>query len=312
MSEVNTAGRTRRVYVLITAARNEQAHIENTIRSVIAQTVLPLRWVIVSDGSTDRTDEIVRGYANTWRFIELLRAGTHRTHSFASKVYALSQGARRFGQTAFEFIGHLDGDVSFGPSYFADLLERFDRDPNLGVAGGGIYEWDGSKYSPRRENSIRSVAGAVQMFRRQCYDSIGGFLPLEHGGSDWCAEVTARMKGWRVQSFPDLAVYHHRAARGWVGRLRRRYQEGLMDFSLGSHPLFEIAKLARRLRSSPPVLGSLVRLCGFAWAACRGEKRIVSNQFVLYLRAEQTARLRNFALRRSSNIEPTNGSNLRS
>jgi glycosyltransferase involved in cell wall biosynthesis len=294
VSEVTTPGRTRRVFVVITAARNEEAHIENTIRSVIAQTVLPLRWVIVSDGSTDRTDEIVRGYADTWPFIELLRVGTSHKHSFASKVYALNQGAHRLGQTAYEFIGHLDGDVSFGPSYFADLLERFDRDPSLGVAGGGIYEWDGSKYSPRRENSIRSVAGAVQMFRRQCYDPIGDFLPLEHGGSDWCAEVTARMKGWRVQSFPDLAVYHHHATRGWVGRLRRRYQEGLMDFSLGSHPLFEIAKLARRVWSRPYVLGAFVRLCAFAWAYCRREKRPVSEEFVKYLRREQLGRLWNF------------------
>jgi glycosyltransferase involved in cell wall biosynthesis len=294
MSQVTTAGRTRRVYVVITAARNEEAHIENTIRSVIAQTVLPLRWLIVSDGSTDRTDEIVRGYANTWRFIELLRVGTHHTHSFASKVYALNQVAHRFGQTAFEFVGHLDGDVSFGPSYFADLLERFERDPNLGVAGGGIYEWDGSKYSPRRENSIRSVAGAVQMFRRQCYDSIGGFLPLEHGGYDWCAEVTARMKGWRVQSFPELGVFHHRPTRGWVGRLRRRYQEGLMDFSLGTHPLFEIAKLARRVWSRPYVLGAFVRCCAFTWAYCLRAKRPVSEEFVKYLRREQLGRLRHF------------------
>lgn len=294
MSETMAPRRTRRLYVVITAARNEEAHIENTIRSVIAQTVLPLRWVIVSDGSTDRTDEIVRGYANTWPFIELLRVGTHHPHSFASKVYALNHGAPRIGQTAFEFIGHLDGDVSFGPSYFADLLERFDRDPNLGLAGGGIYEWDGSKYSPRRGNSIRSVAGAVQTFRRQCYDSIGGFLPLEHGGSDWCAEVMARMKGWRVQSFPELAVYHHGAIRGWVGRLPRWYQEGLMDFSLGSHPLFEIAKLARRVWSRPYALGAFVRFCAFTWAYCRSEKRPVSEEFVKYLRREQLDRLRHF------------------
>ena len=294
MSEVTTAGQTPRVYVVITAAHNEEAYVENTIRSVIAQTVLPLRWVIVSDGSTDRTDEIVRGYTDTWRFIEFLRVGTHQMHGFASKVYALNQGAHRFGQTAFEFIGHLDGDVSFGPSYFADLMERFDRDPNLGVAGGGIYEWDGSRYSPRRENRVWAVAGAVQMFRRQCYDSIGAFLPLEHGGYDWCAEVTARMKDWRVQSFPDLAVYHHRPTKGWVGRLRRSYQEGLMDFSLGSHPLFEIAKIARRVWSRPYVLGAFVRFCAFTWAYCRREKRPVSEEVVKYLRREQLGRLWHF------------------
>ncbi len=294
MSEVITAGRTRPVYVVITAARNEEAHIENTIRSVIAQTVLPLRWLIISDASTDRTDEIVRGYALTCPFLELLRVGTPHAHSFASKVHALNQGARRFRQAAIEFVGHLDGDVSFGPSYFADLLERFDRDPNLGLAGGSIYEWDGGKYSPRRENSTRSVAGAVQMFRRQCYDSIGSFLPLEYGGYDWCAEVTARMKGWRVESFPDLAVYHHRVDRGWVGGLRRGYHEGLTDFALGSHPLFEIAKLGGRVWSRPYVVGAFVRFCAFAGAYCRRERRPVSEEFVTSLRREQRGRLWHF------------------
>ena len=297
-----------RSYALITAAYNEEKHIEKTISSVVSETLLPIAWIIVSDGSTDRTDEIVRQYAREWPLIELLPLEAHHKHDFGSKVRALNLGYERLRQMPLDFIGHLDADVSFGPSYFADLLERFDRNPNLGVAGGDIHEWIGTKYSPRRGNNIRSVAGAVQMFRRECYESLGGFLPLPYGGEDWCAEVTARMNGWQVQSFPDLPVYHHGAIGSLAGSLRRWYRGGLMDFTLGSHPLFEIARLARRLWSKPPVLGAFVRLCGFAWAACRGEKRIVSDQFVLYLRAEETARLRNFAFRRGWGSQPTHDS----
>jgi glycosyltransferase involved in cell wall biosynthesis len=292
-------------YGLITAAYNEEKHIERTICSVVSGTLLPSAWIIVSDGSTDRTNEIVRQYIRKWPPIELLPLEAHHQHDFGSKVRALNLGYERLRQMPLDFIGHLDGDVSFGPSYFADLLERFARDSDLGIAGGSIYEWDGSKYSPRQDNNLRSVAGAVQMFRRECYESLGGFLPLPNGGEDWCAEVTARMNGWLVRSFPDLPVYHHGAAGSLAGQLRRWYRSGLMDFSLGSHPLFEIARLGRRIRSRPRVLGAFVRLCGFAWAACRREKRIVSDQFVRHLRAEETARLRNFAFGRGSNSEPT-------
>jgi len=285
-------------YVLLTAAYNEESRLSKTISSVISQTYLPEKWVIVSDGSTDRTDAITLQYVKEYPFVELLHREKGSSHDFASKVYALAAGFQLLRNVSFEFIGHLDADVSFGPTYFADLLMRLECDPSLGVAGGDIYEWDGRNYSPRKGNSVRSVAGAVQMFRHQCYDSIGGFLPLEHGGEDWCAEVTARMKGWRVRSFPELVVYHHHGSKGWVGRMRRRYREGMMDFCLGSHPLFEIAKLARRLQGRPLIVGACVRLCAYVFAACYRERRIVSEEFVRFLRQEQMERLRAFTRRR--------------
>lgn len=300
----------RKPYVLITAAHNEEAHIGKAISSVVSQTMLPERWVIVSDGSSDRTDEIVSEHAKTWDFIQLLRLEKDHRPDFASKVHALHEGHRQLGRLSVEFVGHLDGDVSFGSSYFGALLERFEHDPKLGIAGGDVCEWDGLRFSPRPMNSTRSVPGAVQMFRRQCYESLGGFLPLKWGGEDWCAEITARMNGWRVQSFPDLPVHHHhRPTDGLAALLRRCYRGGVMDFTVGSRPLFEIARLTRRLPVRPPVLGALVRLSGYAWAACCGEKRIVSEDFVTFLRREEMERLRRmgtgcFWKRRPANISP--------
>lgn len=280
-------------YVLITPAYNEEAYIERTIRAVISQTALPAKWIIVSDGSTDQTEAIVRSYVQTWPFIELRRVEAPRgAHSFASKVFAFDEGVRLLRQTDFEFIGNLDADVSFGPSYFEALLERFREEEALGIAGGWIYESNGETYTPRGMNTPRDVAGAVQMFRRQCYDSVGGFLPLKCGGEDWCAQVTARMKRWRVRSFSELPVYHHRVTVESRGRLRRRWQQGLMDFSMGTHPASEVIRLLRRVRESPAFIGVAARLCGFLWGYCCGEKRIVSEEVVRFLRQEEMERFR--------------------
>ena len=103
------------------------------------------------------------------------------------------------------------------------------------------------------------------------------------------------MKGWQVQSFPEIEVRHHRTTGSAAGLLRYWSRQGLMDYGLGSHPLFEIARLGRRLGAPPVVLGAFARLGGFLWAYARGEKRIVSKEFVEFLRKEEMHRLRGFS-----------------
>jgi glycosyltransferase involved in cell wall biosynthesis len=245
----------------------------------------------VSDASADDTDKIVQGYAERYKFIELVRIGEIHTRSFASKVFALNAGLERLAGSTYEFIGILDADVSFANSYFASLTGKLELDPSLGLAGGFIHEKRHGRFTTRAGNSVRSVAGAVQMFRRECYESVGGIHPFRYGGEDWCAEVMARMKGWRVEAFPELKVFHHKPTCAGAGALRSWYQQGLMDFSLGSYPLFVIVKCLRRLRARPLIVGALARLAGFVSAYCRKEERPVPREFVEYLRGEQKARL---------------------
>jgi poly-beta-1,6-N-acetyl-D-glucosamine synthase len=281
-------------YVLVTAAHNEEMYIEKLLRSVIAQSQSPACWVIVSDASTDRTDEIVKGYAARHSFIGLLRMpGTH-TRQFAAQIEALNVGFAQMRDIAYEFIGNLDADISLDPDYFARLLEIFDRDPALGLAGGVIYEQRDGVFQVRRSNTLRSVALGVQMFRRTCFEALGGYVPLRYGGPDWHAEVRARMAGWRVQSFPELKAYHHRATGTAQHLLRYWYSQGFMDFTLGSDPVFELAKLARRIPEKPFLLGAIARLSGFTTAWCRREPRLASADFIRFLRAEQRQRLAAF------------------
>jgi glycosyltransferase involved in cell wall biosynthesis len=279
-------------YVLVTAAYNEAALIEGTLRSVAAQTIPPKAWVIVSDGSTDRTEEIARGYASRLPYIQVIGIQRDPGRSFVSKVYAVREGFKRALTVSCEFVGNLDADISLEATYFEKLLNKFRADSRLGVGGGWILEEVDGTYQSRPYNSRAWVPHAVQLLRRSCYEAVGDYVPLPYGGEDTWAVVTARMHGWKAESFPDLPVRHHRRTASAGGLLRNRFRGGLLDHSLGYHPAYELIKCARRVRERPHLIGSAIGLAGFAAGYVRRSPRVVTSEFVQFLRAEQMQRFR--------------------
>jgi poly-beta-1,6-N-acetyl-D-glucosamine synthase len=276
-----------RAYVLVTAAYNEEENIAKPIESVLAQTELPRMWVIVSDGSTDRTDEIVQRYAEKHSFIRFLRVTRPPGRSFRTKVMALQAGMKLLEDVPYKFIGNLDADISLGPSYFADLITKFEKDPKLGIAGGFVCEEEGGKFQSRSSNRVYSVAHAAQLVRRECYEAIGGYAVLEYGGEDWHAQTSARMMGWSAEAFPELGIYHHRHTGEGGNLVRHKFRQGRMDYSFGSDPIFETFKCLQRLAERPILLGSFARLTGFFWSSIIREPRPVSKEFIAFLRSEQ-------------------------
>ena len=241
-------------YVLITPARNEAAFIELTIKSVIGQTVLPLKWVIVSDGSTDGTDEIVKKYAAEHPWIELVRMPERAERHFAGKVHAFNAGYARVKDLNYDIIGSLDADISFEPEYFDFLLKKFVQDPTLGVAGTPFRE--GTVQYDYRFSRIEHVSGACQLFRRECFESIGGYVPLKAGAIDLTAVVTARMKGWKTQTFTDKFCLHHRSmgtAKAHI--LVATFKSGYGDYPMGVHPLWQLFRSIYQMSRKPFLLG---------------------------------------------------------
>jgi glycosyltransferase involved in cell wall biosynthesis len=279
-------------YVLITPARNEAGFIENTIKAVIAQTVLPVRWVIVSDGSTDGTDEIVRRYMMDRPWIDFLQLPEKRERSFATKVLAFKAGYERLGGLAYEVIGNLDADITFPADYFEYLIGQFEEIPRLGVAGTHYVEGDlhsfGDSYM-----SIDHVNGGCQMFRKKCFEDVGGYVPIRGGGIDWVAVTTARMKGWITRSFADRVFHHHRkigtaGTNEWISRFRY----GKKDYFLGGHPLWQLFRGLFQMTKRPYVIGGFLLLSGYMWAWLTRTERPVSRQLVRFHRNEQMTRLR--------------------
>jgi GT2 family glycosyltransferase len=288
-------------YVLVTPARNERDLIEGAIRSVIAQTHLPSKWIIVSDGSTDGTDEIVARFAKTHTWIESLRMPEHRDRSFAAKAVCFNTGYDYLKSRNFDLIGNLDADITFGPDYYEFLVGRFAEMPRLGVAGTPFIE-DSSQ--PQNHTyahqfaDLQHVSGACQMFRRQCFEEVGGYTPIRGGGIDWVAVTTARMKGWETRTFLEKTCFHHRKM-GTANRnpLLARFRHGQEDYYVGGHPLWQVLRGIFQMKTKPLVLGGLFLILGFFWAMARRVHRPVSAELVSFHRAEQMARLRKLLLR---------------
>lgn len=289
---------THPAYVLITPARNEEAFIEKTLQSVVTQTVLPEKWVIVSDRSTDRTDEIVRRYAEVYSFIQFVRVREQSHRNFEAKVNAFKTGYDSIGNVEYEFLGNLDADVSFEPSYYQNIMAHFAGNNKLGIAGGIIQELINNKYLCQNI-SLNSVAGAVQLFRKECYEKIGGYIPMEYGGIDAAAEILARAGGWEVRTFPEYKVLHHRrVTTGKKNIFATRFYQGVTNYSLGYSPVFHITRSLFRMMQRPPFIGSAASILGYYYAFIQRRQRKLPDNVIRFLRNEQRGRLKSYFIKR--------------
>jgi glycosyltransferase involved in cell wall biosynthesis len=280
-------------YVLVTPARNERSFIEHCLQSVVAQTILPEKWIVVSDGSTDGTDDVVRKYSRSRDWIELLRMPERQDRHFAGKIHAFNAGYGRLRGMPFEAIASLDADISFGPDYFEYLLHHLVQDFRLGLVGTPFAE-EGESYDYRFVN-IEHVSGACQLFRRQCFEEIGGYVPLKRGGVDHVAVLTARMHGWRTRTFTERVCHHHRKQGSAVsGVLQAKFRVGKLDYVLGAHPVWEAFRGVYQISKRPFFLGSAMIMAGYFWSLLWREERTVSVELLRFRRREQMARLKAF------------------
>ncbi|HEY1663726.1 MAG TPA: glycosyltransferase family 2 protein [Verrucomicrobiae bacterium] len=280
-------------YVLITAARNEEKFIAKTLDSVTAQTQPPVRWVIVDDGSTDRTAEIIHSYAQRFPWISIIHRANRLGRNFGGKADAINSGHKFIEGAQFDVIGNVDADVSFGPDFMEFLMQKFATDPQLGVAGTPYLEGDFDSARDSFEGD-KFVAGQVQLFRRECFVEIGGYEKSPLGGVDWIAVMTARMKGWKTRSFGEKRFQHHRlmssAERGMVAAY---YSYGQKDYYLGGSPLWQIFRIGYRMAKKPLLIGGLAVMAGYSSAALTGMKRPVSKELMRFHRRNQMKKLRN-------------------
>jgi glycosyltransferase involved in cell wall biosynthesis len=280
-------------YVLITPARNEETFIEKTIQSVIKQTILPAKWVIVNDGSTDATSSIVRPYLADHQWIELIDLPIRKERNFAAKVYAFNAGQEKVKDVNYEIIGNLDADVSLDEDHFEFLMNEFDKNSRLGVAGT-VFEEDGGYSSETDSFEGRNhVSGQCQIFRRSCFEEIGGYRANKAGGIDWMAVTTARMMGWTTRSFREKSFFHHRTmGTAERGRLASSFSYGEKDYYLGGHPIWQIFRVAYRMTKRPYLLDGIALGAGYLWALLRQTKRPVSDELMRFHRKEQMQKLK--------------------
>ena len=276
-------------YVIITPIRDEEKHIEQTIKTVVSQTVMPLEWVIVDDGSTDTTGKIVDRCAIQFPWISVVhRLNRGYRKSGGGVMEAFYAGYKGLRCENWEFIVKLDGDLTFSSDYFEKCFEHFNTQPLLGIGGGDIYHSLDGKLK-LEANPRFHVRGATKIYRKDCWDAIGGLWMAP--GWDTIDEVKANMLGWRTYSFPELRLLHHRFTGSAEGLLRDRVKHGVACYVSGYHPLFVVAKCVSRLAQKPYCVGAAAILYGFLKGRFTDAPQVNDIQMIDYLRNQQLRRL---------------------
>ena len=281
---------------LITPAHNEADLIEATIQSVVAQSVRPIRWVIVSDGSTDATEEIIERYVREHSWITLLKRPVHSGRQFAAKAHAFNAGLELLEGETYDVVGNLDADITFESDYLEFLLRKLQDDPKLGVVGTPFLDKhdqpENHSYN-HRFAQLDHVSGACQLFRRECFDEIGGYIPVEGGAIDWIAVTTARMKGWKTRTFTEKVCLHHRPlGTGNNSKWMVFWHYGRKAYYVGGHPLWILMRSVFQLRQKPYIIRGFLFLGGATWAWITRTPRVVTPELMAFHRGEQMSRMR--------------------
>ncbi|MDD5369340.1 MAG: glycosyltransferase family A protein [Anaerolineaceae bacterium] len=275
-------------YVVISPVKDEAAFIEQTIRSMIGQTLRPSVWVIVNDGSRDATETIVQRWARDNCWIKLVNRQDSGARKRGKGVIEAFWAGYQMLTEPFDFIVKLDGDVSFGTDYFELLFNQFSSDPQLGIAGGGLYEKpDGKTW--QLYTTQDHVRGCTKVYRRTCYEAIGGLVASM--GWDGIDEWYALSKGWKVQSFLELKIYHYRFTGAATGYLKSCIEQGYGAYRMGYHPLFMVARGIRRMRDRPYLLGGAAMIGAYFIAWLRKQEILADTSVVRYIRQTQIKQL---------------------
>jgi hypothetical protein len=283
--------------LLITPVRDEARHLGAVIDAVAAQTRPPDRWVVVDDGSTDGTAELVERRLADVPFLRLIRAPADHTPagpdrlSLAAAPRAFNLGLAQAGIEPASHVGKLDGDVELPPRYFELLLAEFAADPELGIGGGTLVEPDAAGLWRPSPSAPEHVRGALKLYARACFEAIGGVE--ERLGWDGVDEIRARMHGWRTRSFGHLVARHHRPTGSADGVLRGQLRWGAGHHALHYPPAWVAARALRLAATRRPLgLAGGAYLAGYARAALHRAPQAGDAAVRRHVRAELRARAR--------------------
>jgi len=279
-----------RSYIVISPVRNEEEFLPRTIATMRAQTIVPLKWVIVNDGSGDNTAALAAAAARETPWIELVERQDRGFRQPGSGVVdTFYEGFNRAAGHPWQYVAKLDGDLCLPPDYFERLITAFEREPTLGICSGDIYiETETGPELDSPSDPDFHVRGAAKLYRRQCWDDIGGICRVT--GFDTIDNVSAHMHGWQTRRLAELRVTHLRKTGQASGVWGNAYKNGTGAYAVGYHPAFVLAKCVRRACTGNP-LDALGILCGYVAGFFTTIPRVRDRNVVRYLRRQQWNRL---------------------
>lgn len=276
-------------YIIITPARDEEEFLAKTVAAVANQTILPQQWIIVNDGSRDNTGDIIDQAAATFPWITARHRQDRGFRQAGGGVIAtFYDGYEQILSTDWDFIIKLDADLSFSSDYFERCFAEFEKNPRLGIAGGGIYHEDHGELKLEKDPAFH-VRGATKIYRRECWEGIGGLLRAP--GWDTLDELKANMLGWKTHTFPELRLSHHRYTGAADGAWKDSIKNGRANYITGYHPAFMLMKCLRRLTKRPYVVSSVGLFWGFVSGYLRRIPQVQDRPLIRYTRNQQVRRI---------------------
>jgi len=278
-------------YNIISPVRNEEDFVEDTIKSVINQTVLPQEWIIVNDGSTDKTEEIIKPYLEQYNWIKLITL-KDRGYYYPGTgvVQVVNKGFEAITVNDWGFLVKLDCDITIEKDYFENIFDEFNKNPKLGIASGGIFLVDGSKIIQEKSQPDHPW-GASKIYRRKCFEQIKGWKPIP--GWDLADLLSAQMNNWETRCFNEYRILHYRG----TGTRRAditsgRFLLGRFHFRYGYGPFYTLTKSIYHLGEKPFLLGGISIFTGYIYAAVRNEDRLFEKDMRSFLRKKQSKYLK--------------------
>jgi len=270
-------------YIIISPVKDEENYIVNTIESVLSQSILPKMWIIVDDGSIDRTKDIIRKYCNDKNWVKIICLNRDRERIPGPAVInAFNVGYSEIKHQPFEYIVKLDGDLEFDKNYFENIFGKFEENEMLGIASGVYHEKEEDEWT-RIEMPSYHAAGACKVIRRKCFDDIGGF-ELNRGW-DTLDEIRAMVRGWQTRHFSDIHFYHLKKEGSGIGPLRTNFMHGEIYYLTGGSKLFFVFKIIHRsICGHPLIFASLSMLYGYMRSFLTRKKRLVSKEEMKFYR----------------------------
>jgi poly-beta-1,6-N-acetyl-D-glucosamine synthase len=280
--------------LLITPARDEAAHLERTIRAVSRQSRPPDLWLVVDDGSTDETPELLDRLAAEVPFLKVVQAPAPDRATgadglaLAAEAVAFNAALASVEIADYTHVGKLDADVELPPAYLEQLLGRFAAEPELGIAGGTLLERENGSWSPAQVPA-HHVRGALKLYSRECFEAIGGIE--ERLGWDTIDETYARMRGYTTRSLPEITARHHRRVATRGGTLRGRARHGQCAYILRYSAWWVILRSLKVALQRPYGLSGIAFLYGYFRAHLKAQPKVEDDAFRRFVRDELRARV---------------------
>jgi len=274
-------------FAIVTPVKDEINYFPKTVKSILSQEVKPQKWIIIDDGSSDGTTEVIKKAEKENDWIEGIYREPNKNRNPGGE-FVLGIGLEKLNIEDYDFIVRMDGDLDFGNNYFKVLFEKFDGNPKLGIASGVCFITRDGKQIEEKHPRFHT-RGPLKTYRTQCYKDINGLLNCL--GWDSIDELKANMLNWNSQSFPELRIHHLKKTQSSGGIFRGSFNKGVASYNFGSHPLYVMVQALYILLFLRYKSNSIGLLWGFFSSMIKQKPRPIDKELIKYIRKQQMNRL---------------------